>query len=92
MNSIQTFVQSSLLLAQATAENPMAGMWRHVLAAIVFSLVGIAVLGGCFWIMKRMTPFCVVKEIEQDQNVALAVLMGSVIIGMAIIIAAAISG
>ena len=32
----------------------------------------------------------VTKEIEQDQNVALAIIIGSVIIGMSIIIAAAI--
>jgi uncharacterized membrane protein YjfL (UPF0719 family) len=33
-----------------------------------------------------------VKEIEHDQNTALGIVMGSVIIGMSIIIAAAIIG
>jgi uncharacterized membrane protein YjfL (UPF0719 family) len=48
------------------------------------------VLGSCFWVMKRMMPFSVTKEIEQDQNIALAIIIGSVVIGMSIIIAAAI--
>lgn len=86
------FLQIPSVLAQAADGNPMASLWRHLLAAMVFAIVGIAVLGACFWIMKKLTPFSVTKEIEQDQNVALAVLMGSVIIGMAMIISAAILG
>ena len=67
-------------------------LWMHLLAAIVFSLVGIAVLGISFFLMNKVSPFSIKKEIEEDQNVALAVIMGAVIIGMSIIIAAAILG
>lgn len=58
----------------------------------VYSFVGLAVFGLFFFIVVRMAPFSVVKEIEKDQNVALAVLMGSVMLGLAIIIASAIHG
>jgi putative membrane protein len=64
----------------------------HLLAAIAFSVVGIAVLVTCFMIIKRMLPFSVTKEIEEDQNVALAIIIASVILGLSIIIAAAILG
>jgi uncharacterized membrane protein YjfL (UPF0719 family) len=37
-----------------------------------------------------MTPFSLRKEIEEDQNVALGVVLGAVVIGIAIIVAAAI--
>ena len=67
-------------------------LWMHLLAAVVFSLVGIAVLGICFCLMNKLSPFSIKKEIEEDQNVALAVIMGAVIIGMSIIIGAAILG
>ena len=67
-------------------------LWEHLLAAVVFSLIGIAVLGICFKLMSKLSPFSIKKEIEEDQNVALAVIMGAVIIGMSIIIAAAILG
>ncbi len=77
--------------AIAEGVNPMK-LWEHLLAAVIFSLIGIAVLGVCFKLMSKLSPFCIKKEIEEDQNVALAVIMGSVIIGMSIIIAAAILG
>lgn len=80
---------TTFLLAQSEG---FAMLGQHLLAVIIFSVVGIVVLGACFWIMKRMMPFSVTKEIEEDQNTALAILMGSVIIGMSIIIAAAIHG
>ena len=67
-------------------------LWMHLLAAVIFSLIGIAVLGVCFKLMSKLSPFSIKKEIEEDQNVALAIIMGSVIIGMSIIIAAAILG
>ncbi len=67
-------------------------LWVHLLAAIIFSLVGVAVLAVCFKLMSKLSPFSIKKEIEEDQNVALAIIMGAVIIGMSIIIAAAIQG
>ncbi|MFM9966513.1 MAG: DUF350 domain-containing protein [Planctomycetaceae bacterium] len=67
-------------------------LWTHLLAAVVFSLVGIVVLGICFFLMNKLSPFSIKKEIEEDQNVALAVIMGAVIIGVSIIIAAAVHG
>jgi uncharacterized membrane protein YjfL (UPF0719 family) len=42
--------------------------------------------------MHRLAPFSIVKEIEEDQNTAVAIVMGSVILGISIIIAAAILG
>lgn len=72
--------------------SPIVVLWGHLLAAIVFAVVGIAVLGLCLWLMKKYAPFSIVKEIEQDQNTALAIVMGSIILGISLIIAAAISG
>ena len=39
-----------------------------------------------------MLPFSIMKEIEHDQNVALGVVMGAILLGLAIIVAAAIHG
>ena len=85
----------TLAFADAAAVSDTAApvkLWMHLLAAILFSLVGVAVLAFCFKLMNRLSPFSLKKEIEEDQNVALAVIMGAVIIGMSIIIAAAIQG
>jgi uncharacterized membrane protein YjfL (UPF0719 family) len=54
--------------------------------------VGLAFFAAAFWVISRVTPFSVRKEIEEDQNTSLAILIGSVILGIAVIIAAAIHG
>ncbi len=59
---------------------------------VIFVLLGLIVFAAAFFIIVRVVPFSVKKEIEDDQNVALAVLIGSMIIGMALIISAAIQG
>ncbi len=63
-----------------------------LITTIVFVFLGLIVFAAAFFIIVRVVPFSVKKEIEDDQNVALAVLIGSMIIGMAMIIAAAIQG
>ena len=61
-------------------------------SSAVFAGIGLMVFGLAFWIMNKMAPFSVKKEIEEDQNVALAVIMAGVIIGVSLIIAAAVGG
>jgi putative membrane protein len=61
-------------------------------SSAVFAAIGLVVFGLAFWIMNKMAPFSVKKEIEEDQNVALAVIMAGVIIGVSLIIAAAVGG
>ena len=63
-----------------------------LLTTIIFVLIGLVVFAAAFFIIVRVVPFSVKKEIEEDQNTSLAILIGSMIIGMSIIIAAAISG
>jgi len=65
---------------------------RGLLAAIVYSLLGILVFGLGFLVIRWVSPFSLKKEIESDQNTALAIVIGSVILGLALIIAAAIQG
>ncbi len=64
----------------------------QLVTMVVAVVVGLAFFAAAFWVIDRLTPFSVRKEIEEDQNTSLAVLIGSVIVGIAIIIAAAIHG
>jgi putative membrane protein len=57
-----------------------------------FAALGLVFFALAFWLMEKLTPFSVRKEIETDQNTALAIIMGSVIIGIALIVAAAVHG
>ena len=66
--------------------------WQGVLASVIYSLIGLAVFVLGFYVIRLILPYDVHKEIETDQNTALGIVIGSFIIGLAIIIAAAISG
>lgn len=63
-----------------------------LVSTAVYTLFGLVVFGIAFLVMIKLAPFSVRKEIEVDQNTALAVVMGSVIIGLSIIIAASVGG
>lgn len=52
---------------------------------------GILVFLFAFAIMVKLSPFSVKKEIEEDQNISLAILYGSIFIGLAIIIGAGVA-
>jgi putative membrane protein len=56
-----------------------------------FAAAGLVIFGLAFWLMAKLCPFSIRKEIEEDQNVALAIVMASVIVGIAIIVSTAIS-
>jgi putative membrane protein len=59
---------------------------------VIFVAIGLIVFALAFGVVVLVAPFSVKKEIEEDQNVSLAVIIGSVIIGVAMIISAAIQG
>lgn len=59
---------------------------------VIFVLIGLIVFAIAFLIVVLVAPFSVKKEIEEDQNISLAIIIGAVIIGVAMIISAAIGG
>ena len=71
---------------------PMDQLLNLVVTTLVFSLVGIVLFALAFLIIVKIAPFSTRKEIEDDQNVALAILIGSVIIGIAMIVSSAVHG
>jgi uncharacterized membrane protein YjfL (UPF0719 family) len=64
---------------------------QSLLNIAIYTVVGIVLFGLSFFIMGKVTSFSIRKEIEEDQNIALAIVMAAVIIGMAMIIVAAMS-
>ena len=58
---------------------------------ILYSGVGLVVFAAALFIVVKVAPFSVRKEIEEDQNTSLGIIIGSIMIGLALIIAAAIS-
>lgn len=62
----------------------------YLLNAIVYSLLGIVLFSFAFVLIDRMTPYDLWKEICENRNVALAIMVGAMSIGVCIIIAAAV--
>lgn len=62
----------------------------HMVASVVYALIGVAVFAVAFVIMERIAPFSLKKELAEDDNVAVGILLGSIMIGLSIIIASAI--
>jgi putative membrane protein len=59
---------------------------------LIFVVIGLVVFALAYLIIVLVSPFSVKKEIEDDQNSALAIIIGAIIIGVAMIISAAIQG
>ncbi len=58
----------------------------------IYTVVGMALFGLAFLLIRWVSPVSIRKELEEDQNTALAIVIGSVMLGIAIIVAAAIHG
>ena len=71
---------------------PLEGLMPVLVTTVVFVLLGLLVFVLTFLVIVKASPFSVRQELETDHNVALAIVIASVILGTAIIIAAAIHG
>jgi len=69
---------------------PMENLLPVIVTTLVFVVLGLIVFALVFLVITKATPFSVRKEIEDDQNIALAIVIASVILGSALIIAAAV--
>ncbi|WP_343532380.1 DUF350 domain-containing protein [Pedobacter sp.] len=63
---------------------------KYIIASVVYSFIGILVLIVSFWIIEKITPENLWKEILDKQNKALAIVFAAFIIAIAIIISSAI--
>lgn len=89
----ENFAANALAFANSFAlVVPMDQLVNLVVTTLVFAIIGIILFALAFFIIVKVSPFSTRKEIEEDQNVALAILIGSVIIGIALIVAAAVHG
>jgi putative membrane protein len=60
-----------------------------LLNAVLFAALGVALFSLAAAILLKLTPLKLWREIAEERNVAAAVFAGSVVIGIALIIAAA---
>ena len=65
---------------------------RPIVDSLLYSVLGTIVLLGAFAFIERVLPFSLRKEVAEDQNVALGMILGAFILGVSLIISSAIRG
>ncbi len=68
----------------------MEGLLNNMGAAAIYAALGIILFVLAFGIINRLTPGTLWKELIEEHNTALAIVVGAMAIGISIIIAAAI--
>jgi uncharacterized membrane protein YjfL (UPF0719 family) len=56
----------------------------------VYSFIGVFIFWVLFLIIDKLTPYHLWKEIIEEKNTALAIVVGGIAVGICIIVAAAI--
>ena len=69
----------------------MQNTLNSMLLSVVFALLGFVLLWVGYKVFDALTPADIAKQVFEEGNMAAAVLMGAFIIGLAIVVAAAIS-
>lgn len=65
---------------------------KQFLLTMGYAVLGLIAFGIAFFVVVKVTPFSLTKEIEEDHNVALAIVLAAVIIGVAMIVSATVHG
>ena len=73
---------------------PVAGepapLWRLLLDASLFGIAGIVLLIIGYYVWEFITPYNLRREIHENKNTAVAIVVAAFIIGMAIVIASSL--
>ena len=96
MDLARALLLSALLQEKAPHAAPSSSpvfsgeLVRAILSSLIFVGIGVVVFLLAFLLITKIAPFSIRKEIEEDQNISLVIVIGAVLIGLSIIIAAAI--
>ncbi|OOQ57550.1 DUF350 domain-containing protein [Mucilaginibacter pedocola] len=66
--------------------------YKYIIASVLYSVIGILILMISYWIVEKITPENLWKEIVQKNNIALAIVCASFMIAVAMIVSSAIHG
>ena len=66
--------------------------WGYVFNSLLYSVLGIVVFWVSFIIVDKITPYDLWREIVEERNTALAIIVAATALGISIIVAADIHG
>jgi uncharacterized membrane protein YjfL (UPF0719 family) len=65
-------------------------LWRLLVDVSLFGVAGIALLIVGYYIWELVTPYNLRRELHENKNIAVAIVAAAFILGMALVIAAAL--
>lgn len=69
---------------------PATPLWRLLLDVSIFGVLGIVLLVFGYYVWELITPYNNRRELHENKNLAVAIVVAAFVLGMAIVIAAAI--
>lgn len=66
--------------------------FQPIVNSIIYSVLGFVILIIAYFIIEKMTPENTWKEVVEKNNIAVAIVLAAFIIGISMIISAAIHG
>ena len=66
--------------------------YQPIVNSIIYSVLGFVILLAAYFIIEKMTPENTWKEVVEKNNIAVAIVLAAFIIGISMIISAAIHG
>lgn len=70
----------------------MSFNWGAFVNSLVYTILGVVIFWLAFVVVDKITPYDLWKELVEEKNVALAIVVGAMCLGIAIIVGAAIHG
>jgi putative membrane protein len=64
--------------------------WASMVSALVWAVLGFAIFGLSWLFFEKVTPYSLWKEIIDEHNTALAIVVGALAIALAMIVSSAI--
>ena len=59
------------------------------LNALIFATLGVAAFAVALWVVSKLAPFDLWKQVVEERNMAVAIIAGAVALGLAWIVASA---
>lgn len=64
--------------------------WASMVSALIWAVIGLVIFGLAWLVFEKVTPYSLWKEIIDDHNTALAIVVGALTIALAMIVSSAI--
>jgi hypothetical protein len=81
----------TVVVADPTVWNWNLLLW-NVTRVVVYVLLGLAIFAVAYLVIDKATPFSFGRELLENRNTAVAIVLAAVFLGIALILAAAIHG